>query len=107
MFWFEERAEGESRRAGRAVSVGSSGNRRAIAGSSCWGRDHGHQGRAEETFLMSSGLEDGPGGPVVELHLPMQGVWVPSLAGERSTCLHGQQPKHRLDSVVTSSIKTF
>lgn len=93
VFGLRERAEGESRRAGRAVPVGSSGSRRAIAlvlaavGEETMGIK---EGRGD--LLMSSGRMD----LVVQwIHSPsMQGCRFHHWLGERRAHVpHGQSSK--------------
>ena len=42
------------------------------------------------------------------LHIPAQGLWVPSLVGGlRSHCFRAKNPRHKTSNIVTNSINTL
>lgn len=50
---------------------------------------------------FKSSFRDFPGSSLARLHLPVQGVWVPSLARElRHSCLVAKKPKRKTEAIL-------
>ena len=55
-----------------------------------------------ENHTKKSKAWDFPGGPVLRLSLPVQGLGI-----QYPTCLMAKKPKHKTSNIVTNSIKTL